>query len=96
MSPEETLGGLPTESLVVAVTETVAERRGVEPTDLRPIHDVIDPDALNTVFEPAGTAVRNSGRVAFTYYGYEVRIDGDGSIEVEESTDERRGESAGG
>jgi hypothetical protein len=95
MVHRNSLSGVPPESLVVAVTETVAERRGVEPTDLRPLSEVINPDALNAVFEPADTAARNEGRVVFPYYGYEVRVTADRAIEIADASDQRDGAAEG-
>ena len=68
------------------VIEAVAEREGVAPTELaRPLSDVIDPEALDTLFEPQPDGrPRGEGRVEFEYYGYMVVVDTGGSVTLEE------------
>jgi hypothetical protein len=68
------------------VIEAVAEREDVGPTELtRPLSDVIDPEALDTLFEPQPDGrPRGEGRVEFEYYGYTVVVDTGGSVTVEE------------
>lgn len=68
------------------VVERVAEREGVDPTELRaPIDEVINPDALDSLFatRPDGQP-RDGGRIRFTYLGYEVTIVSDGTISIEQ------------
>lgn len=80
----EPVPGKPTnESFTETIVRTVADREGVEPTEIPPLHDVVDPDALNAVFSPTrrGTP-RNSGRVEFTYCGHEVVVRSDGRVHV--------------
>nr|WP_282594447.1 HalOD1 output domain-containing protein [Halomarina salina] len=65
----------------VAVIEAVATREEIEPMDLEPpLNDVIDPDALDALCR--GESM--NGFVVFSYCGYTVTVDADGSIEVEE------------
>lgn len=73
------------ESLTRAILEAVADREGTDPVDIdQPLHDVLDPDALNSLF-PSTSTERSDGRVEFTYYGYEVTAYGDGRVHVRES-----------
>lgn len=66
------------------VVEAVAEAEGVPPVELKsPLYDVIDPDALDQVFAERLTDGRMSGRVTFSYNGYEVTVCGDGYVSVE-------------
>lgn len=58
----------------------IAAEEGVEPTELPPLHDTIETDALDALFASAEHA---SGRVEFTYSGYNVSIDGENHIHVE-------------
>lgn len=64
-------------SLPIRIVQTVASEAEVSPTELEPLYETIDPDALSRFFE-SGT----EGRVAFAYEGYRVSVSGDGSIDV--------------
>ncbi|ELY60639.1 HalOD1 output domain-containing protein [Natronolimnohabitans innermongolicus] len=72
-----------------SIIEAVAEAEGVPAHELRPptyesLHTVIDPDALDALFEPhADGTVRPAGRVTFPYCGYTVTVDADGSVSLE-------------
>lgn len=71
-------GGLPRTE---AIVEAVADREGCEATELDPpLYGVIDPDALERLFEPAD---RPEGRVTFPYNGYRVVVTADGDVAVE-------------
>lgn len=66
----------------VSVAVEVADREGVAPTELTPpLHDVVDPDALDALFArrnpPDRTVV-----VSFDYLGYQVEVRGDGTVDV--------------
>ena len=64
-----------------AVIEAVADAEGVEPTDLQPLYDVLDPDALDALFQPRSHGGRSSrGQIAFEYHGYEIHVDEDGQV----------------
>ena len=72
-----------------AVVCVVATMVDVDPTDLPPLYDAIDPDSLDRL--TAGTAASaNAGpdvavaavQVEFEYAGYSVRVGSTGSIEV--------------
>jgi hypothetical protein len=59
-----------------AVVERVAGCEGVDHTELVPLFDAIDPDALNKLVErdrEKGSALR----ITFTYHGYDVTVTGD-------------------
>lgn len=66
-----------TEWNCIAVVMAVAEREGVEPTDLSPLADAVDPDAFATLAATAGVEVR------FTYEGYEIAVGRAGEVRVE-------------
>lgn len=67
----------------VRIVEAVAERNAVDPTDLEPrLHDVIDPDALDTLFPAGGGADDSTATVEFTYAGCSVTVDGSGRVDV--------------
>ena len=69
------------------VVEAVAGAEDVSPTALsRPLNDVVDPEALDSLFEPQPDGrPRDAGRVEFGYYGYTVVVYGDGSVELEDA-----------
>ena len=67
------------------IIERIAKLKGVDPLDLQPrLSDVIDPDALEQVFDSRsnGTA-RRGGYLEFRYSGYRVSIRGDGELSIE-------------
>lgn len=66
------------ESLSIAVIEAVAEAEGVDPIDLRPLYDSIDPDALDSLFRfrlDGGLAA--DAHLVFAYHDYEISIHDD-------------------
>lgn len=65
------------ESVLDEIVTTVAEREQCDPTDLPPLYDAIDPDALNTVVD--GRSVTD---VSFEYHGYTVHVNSDGRVDV--------------
>lgn len=82
--------GQETESLTAEVLAAVADRKGVDPVDLEPpLHDVVDPDALEALFSDSidGTAGENVS-AEFTYRGYRVLVDG-GTVHVVETDAQR-------
>lgn len=66
-----------------AVVETVASREDVDPTELTPLYQSIDSEALDALVE---AEERDDGlrQIAFTYHGYRVTITGDGVVDVDE------------
>lgn len=70
------------ESPSTAVVEAVAERRGVETTELpQKLYDVIDPDSLDSLFAAGKTT---GGTVTFTYCGYTVTVTADGGVDLDD------------
>ena len=80
----------PTQSVI----EAVADVEGVPPEELRPpayepLHEAIDPDALDALFaNRADGAGRPGGRVSFSYCGYLVTVEADGTVSLEDDPDE--------
>lgn len=62
-----------------AVVETVAAAEGVDQTDLRPLFSVVDPDALDSLFQSRSGDERE-GQIRFTYHGYRVCVHRDGDV----------------
>lgn len=68
------------------VIAAVAEETGKDPTEVGPLYNVIDPDALDRLFSSTGTNVRSGGSVEFTFAGCDVVIRGSDEVEVTERT----------
>ncbi len=72
----------PDESAVRTVVEAVAEATGDDPLSMQPLYDVVDTEALDTVFEPSGGRAGPSGRVSFRFNGCDVTVHADGRTVV--------------
>jgi len=60
-----------------SVIEAVASREGIDPVELTaPLYDAVDPEQLDRLLGSAASAVS----VTFTYLGYEVTVQSDGSV----------------
>jgi len=71
-------------TLTESVIGALAEVEGVDPLELSaPLHDSIDPDALNQIFAPRydGTP-RMGGTIEFANSGHRVVVTSDGEITV--------------
>lgn len=64
----------------IGVVELVSAASGTNPRDLPPLNDVIDPDALDTLFRE-----HDFGVVVFQYYGFEVVVSADGELALYEA-----------
>ncbi len=66
----------PSELVVRAVSDTL----GAAPTEIPPLFETLDPDALDALIEHAtDTAVT----IAFEYAGLQVTVDADGTVSVD-------------
>jgi hypothetical protein len=68
------------------VVYTVAEVSDEEPTSLRPLGEIIDPDALDTIFERPPAKEPGGTHISFEYEGYEVTVFGHGRLTLSSST----------
>ncbi|ELZ27463.1 hypothetical protein C475_06075 [Halosimplex carlsbadense 2-9-1] len=69
--------------LSTKVSTEIAAREGVDPLQLdEPLYDVIDIGALERLVETAGGRQESELEVEFTYYGYDVVVDGSGAVTV--------------
>lgn len=57
--------------------EKVAEAERVDPTELPPLYDCIDPDALDTLCDS-----NRDVRLEFEYHGYVVTIEGADNVDI--------------
>lgn len=65
------------------VISAVADVRGRSPLELPPLYSVIDPDALDRLFDSGGARSQNTlDRVVFTFDGCEVVVYSDGEVNV--------------
>lgn len=71
-------------SISERVIDRIADHRGVDPLDLEtPLHEVVDPDALDTLFAPTSRgSPRPTGRVTFPYEDCQVAVESDGTVHV--------------
>lgn len=69
--------------LTSVVVDALADVAGVDPVEIPPLSDVVDPDAMNALFRPKpdGTP-RTRGQLTFTHFGHEVVVEGEGRIEI--------------
>ena len=70
------------ESVPLAVVEAVGEQTETDPTDLPPLHGVVDPDGLDSLFDTNAENDSSTGRVVFEYHGCRVIVSGDGTVAV--------------
>lgn len=67
----------------LTIVEQVAALEGTDPIALPPLNDAIDPDALDSLVQSsAPDDPRTPAAVHFTYCGYDVHVEGGGSILV--------------
>lgn len=63
---------------VPSITEAVMEREGVDTTDLPPLHDHINPDLLELLYDSGGPG--SEQYLTFDYAGYRITACSDGTI----------------
>lgn len=61
------------------IVKEVAQVKDVDPLDLAPLLDVVDPDALNNLVTNSTKGVE----VIFMYEGYRVSVQGDGQVQLD-------------
>ncbi|QLG26902.1 hypothetical protein HUG10_04805 [Halorarum halophilum] len=66
------------ETVATTVTFAMGSVRGVDAAELPPIHDAVDTDALDALFQ--GSA--RTGQVSFPYCDHLVVVDGNGRVEI--------------
>jgi len=66
-----------------AIVEEVATRESVGATELPPLYESVDSEAIDALVD--ATEPRSAvDRIRFTYHGYEVTVTGDGVVHLEE------------
>lgn len=81
--PEDLDGTLEDLAPSQAVVERIAAREGVDPTELTPLFEAIDPDALDRLVGMAGYS-DSPLQIEFPYHGYNVTVTGDGVVHIDE------------
>ena len=77
-----------TESLSVAVVRAVSAVNGCPPEALRPLAEVLDPDALDVIFDGRGDGnPRLGGRISFIYSDCRITIDNGEYLTIDPITD---------
>lgn len=73
------------------VVERVAHAKGVDFTELPPLYEAIDTDALDTLFLPRAPGAAGDGPcVEFSYAGFEVVVRSPRDIDVRRPAVERQ------
>ena len=75
-----------------AIIQAVAAREGVDMTDIEPpayepLYSVVDPGALDALFETPDAGSATEACVCLEYEGYDVVVSGDGAVDVSEQSD---------
>ncbi|WP_458204835.1 HalOD1 output domain-containing protein [Haladaptatus sp. NG-SE-30] len=75
-------------TLVHTIVETLASATGQSPEDIPPLHDVIDVDALETIFGPRenGEMRPLTGTISFVVCDHEVEVQSHGRVLVRRQT----------
>jgi hypothetical protein len=63
---------------IVEIVGTVAEATGESHTELPPLLETIDPDAVVAFVDSAAA----DASLAFDYHGYRITVDGRGEVEL--------------
>lgn len=76
-----------TESIVVSILTEIARREGDPPQELvPPLYNVIDPDALETLFrKPISGESQKTVTLEFTYLDYRIVVRGPSEIEIQDA-----------
>ncbi|WP_336363197.1 HalOD1 output domain-containing protein [Halalkalicoccus salilacus] len=70
----------------MAVVVAVAKAKGVDPLELEPLGEVIDPEALDRIFAESDDS-RTTGWLTFRMADCEVTVTSDGELSVTPKTD---------
>lgn len=69
------------DSLAVEIVTTIAELSGTSPESLESIHNVVDSDSLESIFEPRSErSRRETNHIWFAYEGFGITIYGNGFV----------------
>lgn len=74
-------------SPVTVIVEALARATGVDQADLPPLYEVVDPDAINALFERHGGAENANALLSFRIDTWNVFVRGDGRIRICDATE---------
>lgn len=74
-------------SPVTVIIEALTRATGVDQADLPPLYEVVDPDAINALFERHGGAENANALLSFRIETWNVFIRGDGRIRICDATE---------
>jgi len=67
----------------IQIIEAVAETAGVDPLELPPLYETIDPEAIDALIADSETGHSTSpSLIKFAYAGYTVTVDSNQTVEV--------------
>ena len=69
-------------TLVEAVIEAIAAAEGTDPSELPPLYEAVDPDALERLFDRRGGSGEASAVFSFEFETWNVFVAADGRIRV--------------
>lgn len=72
----------PGETNAEAVVAALSSASGIDGTELDPIYESVDPDALDELFGPRDRGAPPDGHVVFDHGSYRVRVESDGTVLV--------------
>lgn len=75
------------ESVTTVVSTGVAAITNTPPTELDPLFEILDPDALNQLFSSTNGPSRGDGRVSFQFNDCTVIVDATGEIAISPTED---------
>jgi hypothetical protein len=71
---------------IEAIIWALADAVGVDPTELSPLFDYVDPDALNALFDPSDRTSEEDTLLSFRVDTWNVFVRSDGRIRVCDAT----------
>lgn len=73
--------------LSTTILSLVGSAMDADPTELEPLNDAVDPDALDALFAPReGGTPRRPGTLSFQFAGFTVTVDADGTVALRPAT----------
>ncbi|MFC4436679.1 MULTISPECIES: HalOD1 output domain-containing protein [Natrialbaceae] len=75
-------GGRSRCTIGLAIVRAVADRRGVESSELPPLYDWVDPEALERVFDPPASDPTSERRFVFDYAGHTITVEQEDSLSI--------------
>jgi hypothetical protein len=76
-----------TQSPSEKVVTKLAAAKGIDPTEVEPLFNSLDPDALDIIFENLAQGPdREQGKVEFTHAGHSITVRADGSVAIDKSS----------